>query len=127
MNLRDTVLVYLLVDFMFFLLESCFLFLLAISVTSGIFFFQLLMGLLVVDVLWSLLIWLVIKTVVWQWLIVNMVTVILSLILIYGVTSIAINVKPLILMAGAILRTIFDYWLAWDYYFPEDVGAAEGV
>jgi hypothetical protein len=113
-------LVFLLIDFMFFLLESCVLFLLATSVTSSIFFFQLLMGLLVVDALWSFLTWPITKTVVWQWLTINIVMVILSMVLIYWVTFIALDVKPLILMVIAILRTVFDYRLAWDYYFPEE-------
>jgi hypothetical protein len=42
------------------------------------------------------------------------------MVLIYWVTFIALDVKPLILMVIAILRTVFDYRLAWDYYFPEE-------
>lgn len=109
----------LIMDFSVFMFESCLIFLLAASVISGIFFFKLLMVLLLVDLVWTIVIWSVTKTVVWQWALVNGVTVVLGCLLIYF-RWLEPPVINYVLMAIAILRTIGDYLLSWDFYFPEE-------
>jgi hypothetical protein len=126
---KQWLLFFLLVDFLFFLIESCVLVLIAISLTSTskLQFFQILMTLFVIDIVWALLTWRITKTVVFKWLGVNIVTVALYMIVIYWFAYIPAEQKPWVLMGIAVLRTLLDYYLARAFYFPAeaDTGSTE--
>src|SRR5262249_51242610 len=74
---------YLLLDFFVFIVESSFLFVLAASVTRGLAFFQWLMLLLVIDVVWALITWQITRAVALQWVYVNAAAVVLGVVVIY--------------------------------------------
>src|SRR5436305_4099141 len=117
---RGSLIVVLVFDFLIFLAESCVLFLLAASVRSELFFFQLLMLLLTLDLLWSVVTWPITKSVVWQWIVVNILAVVAGIAVIYWFDKVAVIQKLWILMIIAVARTCLDYFLAWNFYFPSE-------
>jgi hypothetical protein len=110
----------LVVDFAVFLGESCVLFLMAVSVTSSIDFFRMLMVLLAIDILWCLITWKITRSVVARWSPVNIGMVLASCILICGIGSINPEAKSWVLAGFAVIRTALDYSLAWQFYFPDE-------
>jgi hypothetical protein len=123
----------LVLDFVVFLAEACILFLLAASVTRDLAFFQLLMVLLLVDVLWVLLTWKITKSVAIRWAIINVAMIAISCMLIYPGGQRCVEFKTYVLAACAVIRTVLDYYLAWGFYFPpevrdgDDAGVAESA
>jgi len=113
----------LLLDFAIFLAQSCLFFLLAVTVKEKIFFFQLWMVVLAVDLVWLLLTTFSSKLNEWWWAVDNTLTIALSCFVIYflhlrlGVDQ---DTTLWILMTIAIVRTICDYTLARKFYFPEE-------
>jgi len=121
---RRGLFVVLLIDFLVFMAETCILFLLASSVKSEIFFFRLLILLLLVDLVWSFITWPITKSVVWRWAAVNIIAMLVLATIIYAVPFGNPMSRLWILMAVAVVRTAFDYWLAWEFYFPRADQAA---
>jgi hypothetical protein len=111
----------LVLDFVVFLAEGCILFLLAASVSAGLAFFQLLMVLLALDVLWALLTWRLTKSVAIRWAIINGAMIAVSCMLIYPGGQRCVEFKTCVLAACAVIRTVLDYYLAWGFYFPPEV------
>jgi hypothetical protein len=121
---RPRLLGYVLVDFFVFLVESSLLFVLAVLVPAGLPFFQWLLLLLTIDVIWALVTWQVTKSAVVPWAIVNAVTILVGLVLIYLPWVDCGAAKPWMLMSLAIMRTAADYKSAWAFYFPPEETAS---
>ncbi len=115
----------LIIDFVVFLAEGCLIFLLAASVTAGLKFFQVLMVLLAVDMVWAVLTWRITKSVVIRWAVINGAMIGLSCLLIYCCGILADEVKTWVLAVCAVLRTVLDYRLGWEFYFPPEVTEGE--
>jgi hypothetical protein len=112
-------LIFLLIDFGFFIFESCFFVSLAATVTRSDEFFQLLLWLLSADAIWAFLTFPVTKSFSWRWMFINAITCGC----IYSILweqRIAVDWKPIILCGVAVLRTVMDYRFVWDFYFPPD-------
>jgi hypothetical protein len=124
---RRSLFVVLLTDFLVFMAESCILFLLATSVKSETFFFQLLILLLLLDLVWSFITWPITRSVVWQWTAVNVIAIVLFAVCIYWVPFPNQMSKLWVLMGIASVRTFFDYRLAWSFYFPAEEAAEPGA
>jgi hypothetical protein len=108
----------LLFDFSVFFIESSLLFIAGWSLRSGLISFYCLGLVLLVDMIWGYISHQIHfpgkKSHVRRWAAINIGA---------GFTAFLIvtfpwNQKPWGLMAVAILRTVVDYWLCWDFYFP---------
>src|SRR5947209_1279092 len=106
-------------DFAVFLIESCVLALLAISVMSDVSFFWLWILLLTIDIVWTFITWPITREAVWQWAVVNIAAIIASIAVLNFVAD--LQVKVVVLTAIAILRTVLDYMSAWEFYFPKHI------
>lgn len=109
----------LLINYLVFLTESCTLVLMALLITSAseMLFFQILMGLLTVDIIWTVLTRDIGKDANKKWLLVNLITVIIYVIVIYFL-PLSFAQKSWLLMGIAVLRTVLDYWVSPEFYFP---------
>lgn len=108
----------LLLDFGTFFIEASLLFAAGWSLRSGIHSFIYLGALLLVDMLWGFISHQIHfpgqKSHVRKWSAVNLVAMALAVpIVAYPFMS-----KTIVLMALATLRSIVDYWLCWEFYFP---------
>jgi hypothetical protein len=117
---------FIVLDFVVFLVEGCFLFLLAALVTEGVKFFKWLMGLLVLDVAWAFGTWRVTKSAAIHWAWINGAMFGISAILLFCFSDQFDGVKTWVLAIFAVARTVLDYWWAWAFYFPPEVVKAEG-
>jgi len=108
----------LLLDFGTFFIEASLLFAAGWSLRSGIDSFTYLGALLSVDMLWGFISHQIHfpgqKSYVRKWAAINVVTIALAV----GIVAYPFMHKTHVLMALAILRTIIDYWLCWDFYYP---------
>jgi hypothetical protein len=110
---------FLVVDFWVFLAESCLLFLMAEKVTAGVDFFQVLLWLLVLDIVWTVSTYPITRSILVSWLAVNISTAALVCVVLY-LLHFGDLVKSWVLAVAAVLRTVLDYWFAWSFYFPEE-------
>jgi hypothetical protein len=105
-----------LLDLFVFFAEAGFLFAAGLSLRSGLTTFYCLGGLLFVDMLWALgSHWIHFrdkKSYSLRWSAINVIAMIVA----FGV--IKCNFGPRSLMIVAVLRTIADYWICRDFYFP---------
>jgi hypothetical protein len=110
-----------LLDFATFFLEASLLFAAGWSLRSGIYTFIALGGLLVVDMLWGFISHLIHfpgqKSHVRRWSAINIVAIVIAILIV----TYAFQPKTIVLMVVAIVRSIMDYWLCWDFYFPHPV------
>jgi VanZ family protein len=108
----------LLLDFGTFFLEASLLFAVGWSLRSGIQSFILLGLLLLVDMVWGIISHQIHfpgrKSHVLKWSKINLAAIALAIL----VVAYPFQYKPLVLMFVAILRSIVDYSLCWDFYFP---------
>lgn len=113
----------LLINYTVFLTESCTLVLMALSITSEpkVRFFQILMALLAVDVIWTVLTRDIGKDANKKWLLVNLITVVIYVVVIYFL-YLSVAQKSWLLMSIAVLRTVLDYWVSPEFYFPSKDG-----
>jgi len=111
----------LLLDFAAFFLEASLLFAAGWSLRSGIVLFAYLGALLLVDMFWGLIAHQIhfraAKSHVLKWSAVNVVAMALAI----PIIAFPFQSKVNVLSALALLRTIADYWLCWDFYFPGPV------
>lgn len=127
---RRSLFVFLIVDFVVFLAEGCILFLLAASVSADLIFFQPLIVLLIVDVLWAFLALfnaMITPSVAFRWIGINGLMIIVAFLIIYVSGPECIQFKIYVLAVCAVIRTILDYLLVWDFYFPPEVPNQEEV
>jgi hypothetical protein len=113
----------LLFDFIVFFLESCLLFAVAYAVGPGLRAFAFLGLLLALDMVWALVShWIHytdVKPSVITWSGINAAAIGLGLFV--GLTQIyGDNVRGVLLFVVALGRTVFDYFLCWQFYFPKD-------
>lgn len=108
----------LLLDFATFFIEASILFAAAWSLRSGIYSFIALGSLLVVDMVWGFISHTIHfsgkKSHVRKWSVVNLYAIFLAIL----VVAFPFQSKTIVLMVIAIMRTIVDYMLCWDFYFP---------
>jgi nucleoside 2-deoxyribosyltransferase len=117
--------VFLIVDGVAFMLESAIFF--AMSRTLGLEhwtrFYWVVFGLLTVDSIWGASVFLhsndTAATVVEHWTLLNVVTISLLVLLVTLGKNIQNKHIPAALgMAGMLVRTIIDYAISWNFYFP---------
>jgi hypothetical protein len=111
---------FLLVDFGFFIAESCFFVSMAATVSKNAYFFNILLWLLLADAFWAFFTFPVTKSFSWRWMIINVVACGGIAYLLFWDVRLKADWKPLILSGVAVLRTILDYWFVWGFYFPPD-------
>ncbi len=108
----------LLFDFAAFFLEATLLFASGWSLRSGVYSFIALGLLLLVDMAWGFISHLIHfpgkKSHVRRWSAINLVAIIIAIL----IATYAFQSKTIVLMVMAIARSIVDYWLCWDFYFP---------
>lgn len=108
----------LLFDFAVFFVEASLLFAAGWLIRSGIYGFIALGGLLIVDMIWGLVSHLIHfpgrKSHARRWSTINLIAIVAAFLLI----EYPFQHKTTILMVVAIVRTIVDYGLCWDFYFP---------
>ena len=107
-------------DFAIFLVESCVLFLLGVSVTHGIFFFQLWMLLLAIDLAWAFVSYPITKPVIAEWAAINLLSVEAALVIIYCLDGRPLLPRIWMLVAVAFLRPTLEYYFTREFYFPRD-------
>lgn len=117
---RRWLLVYLLIDFGFFLAEGCLFFSLASTVNTGLPFFENLLYLLLIDVIWAIVTLPVSRTISRKWIAINLAVSAFIITVVFDLTPFALTNKTQLLAAVAILRTIMDYWFGWNFYFPPE-------
>jgi hypothetical protein len=113
-------LIFLLIDFVFFICESCFFVSLAATVTKADDFFRLLFWLLLADAVWSLATLSITHNFSISWMLINLLACAGIAYVLWGDHQIRQDWKPLSLCGIAILRTILDYLFVWSFYFPSD-------
>jgi hypothetical protein len=117
----------LLLDFGTFFLEASLLFAAGWSLRSGIASFVYLGALLVVDMLWGFIAHQIHfpgkKSDVKLWAAINVPALVLAILIV----AYPFQQKPWVLMIVAILRSVVDYWLCWDFYFPIPPPAETGA
>lgn len=108
----------LLLDFGTFFLEAIALFAAAWSLRSGIETFWYLGGLLCIDMVWAVISHQIHfpgkKSHAVRWSVINVAALLLAILII----AYPFQAKPLVLMVVAVLRSIADYVICWDFYFP---------
>ncbi len=110
----------LLFDFTVFFIESALLVAIAGSIMSALVPFIFLGALLAFDLLWSMVSgWIHYKTKpsIRTWTVINAVTLLAGF-FVCGFGAFADAARPWLLLALACARTVVDYWLSWDFYFP---------
>jgi hypothetical protein len=112
-----------LLDFATFCLEASLLFAAGWSLRSGIYSFIALGGLLLVDMLWGFISHQIHfpgqKSHVRRWSAINLVAIVIAILIV----DYPFQHQLIILMVVAIVRSIADYWLCWDFYFPREKAA----
>lgn len=108
----------LLFDFATFCTEASFLFAAGWSLRSGIETFYYLGALLLVDMTWAFISHQIHfpgkKSYAVRWSTVNVIAIGLSVLIV----AFPFEGKPLVLMIAAVFRSIADYGICWDFYFP---------
>jgi hypothetical protein len=112
-------LLQLIIDFFVFSLEASLLFVLAVSVTRGVPFFCWWLALLSVDIIWPCLTLQFMKPPVRSWMCVNLLTVGAAALLLLGWGRIPDLLLTWTFAAGAVARTVVDYYVCWTFYFPD--------
>jgi heme/copper-type cytochrome/quinol oxidase subunit 4 len=123
-------------DFLALFVESCLLLALAVLIVKPPFFAWGLVVLLAFDTVWSFIAHLGFSQEMkpkaeLRWAIINLVTVI-----ILSVYLVAFDFIPPLryetdlkiwvgILGISILRTVMDYWLCWDFYYPSSLADAE--
>jgi len=111
----------LLLDFGVFFVEASFLFAAAWSLRTGIETFTYLGLLLGVDMLWGFIAHQIhfpgTKSHVVRWSAINVGALFLAILIV----TFPFQPKILVLMVIAVFRSVADYWLCWDFYFPSPV------
>jgi hypothetical protein len=120
----------LLFDFLALFIESCFFIVLAVLLTQPIYFVWILVGLIAFDTSWGFVIYLCLLRTSGspkhelRWAIINLVTIIVltGYLIILGYKWSFTYVRDLklevFLPCSLLLRTVIDYWLCWDFYYP---------
>ena len=110
----------LLIDFSVFFLESGILFATALTLRLGLIPYYCLAFLLALDMIWSLVSHYIHfpkrKSHAMKWSKINIVFIFVGLLVI----AFPFDMKTIVLTALAVLRSIVDYWLCWDFYFPTE-------
>jgi hypothetical protein len=117
-------------DFLLLFFESCILLSLAVLLPTPQFFAWGFVTLLTLDTIWGFLVYLVFSQDAkpkpeLRWALINLVTAV-----ILSVCFVIIDIFPPVASAGELklrviifsvsfIRTIIDYWLCWDFYFPK--------
>lgn len=108
----------LLFDFAVFFIEASLLFIAGWSLRSGLVSFYCLGLVLLIDMIWGSISHQIHfpgkKSHVRKWAGINIAAGFVA----FLIVIFRFEQKPLGLMAVAIVRTIVDYWLCWDFYFP---------
>lgn len=108
----------LLFDFVVFFVEASCLFAAGWSLRSGIDTFKYLAVLLCIDMLWGFISHQIHyrgeKSMVIRWSVINLVAMAIAILIV----AFPFEGKPGVLMVVAILRSIADYAICWDFYFP---------
>ncbi len=108
----------LLFDFVTFFLEASLLFAAGWSLRSGIYSFAALGGMLLTDSLWGFISHQIHfpgqKSHVRRWSAINLVAIVVAILIV----DYPFQHKILVLMVVAVMRSIVDYGLCWDFYFP---------
>lgn len=108
----------LLFDFAVFFVEASLLFISGWALRSDLVTFYCLGAVLLIDMLWGFISHQIHfpnqKSHVVKWAAINLVAGMAAL----GVVAFPFKMKSTVLMAVAITRSIVDYWLCWDFYFP---------
>jgi hypothetical protein len=111
----------LLFDFAVFFVEAGLLFALAASAQSGLYGFLILAAMLAIDVVWATISqWIHYgenPTGTWMWAAVNTATIV-TIVLIYFLQVYSPAAKPWILSMIAVVRSVLDYSISWELYFP---------
>jgi hypothetical protein len=117
----------LLLDFVTFFVEATFLFAAGWSLRSGIDPFRYLGYLLCVDMLWAFISHQIHfpgkKSHAVKWSTINIAAMFLAILLV----AYPFERKPLVLTVVAVMRSIADYALCWDFYFPRTPQQAKTV
>lgn len=116
----------LLFDFVVFFIESSLLFAAGWSLRAGIQTFFYLGALLGVDMIWAITSHQIHfagrRSHAKRWSAINLGAIAVA----FGIVEFPFENKPLVLMAIAVLRTILDYGLCWNFYFPSPEDKAIG-
>jgi hypothetical protein len=108
----------LLLDFVIFFVEAIFLFAAGWSLRSGIVTFYCLGSLLWIDMLWAFVSHQIHfpgrKSHAVKWSTINVISIVVAVLIV----AFPFQGKPLVLAVIAVLRSIVDYALCWDFYFP---------
>jgi hypothetical protein len=115
----------LLADFLLLFLEACLFFIAARLISDARATAWALATLLALDAAWGTVVYLVFATrgrrwAEIRWVLVNSVavpTLAIGLFLTAGMKE-AEEAAVIVLLIVAVIRTITDYWLSWDFYFP---------
>ena len=109
----------LLFDFAVFFVEASLLFIAGWSLRSGLLSFYCLGIVLAADTIWGFISHQIHapgkKSHVVKWASINILTGVLAV----GIVAYPFEQKPWVLMVLAIVRSILDYWLGWNFYFPK--------
>lgn len=109
--------ILILFDFFVFIVESGILFLLATTIHRPENFFLLFILLISVDFVWAFVSNKFVTTVQSNWAWINFATAVILVIILYLFKA---NEQKIILICiVSIFRTILDYSLGWDFYFPK--------
>lgn len=112
----------LLLDFFVFFLQSCFLFAAATAIARDLYTFILLATLLASDVVWAIAAHFIHYrrkgSSILRWAAVNFFALAVGL-LIFLSNMFDAGVMPVALCVVAVVRTVMDYWLGWQFYFPK--------
>jgi hypothetical protein len=110
----------LLLDFTTFFLEASLLFAAGWTLRSGLYSFIALGLLLMVDMVWAFISHLIHfpgqKSHAVRWSKINLVAILAAIL----IAAFPFQHKITLLMLVATVRSIVDYWLCWDFYFPRN-------
>ena len=113
-------------DFIVFFVLSSLLFVFSASIKSGLHSFMILGGLLAVDSIWALIShWIHYRGFtpsVLRWAVINGITLVVA-VFVYFPQIYADDIKSWLFLILAIIRTVCDYKLCWDFYFPKSEAA----
>jgi hypothetical protein len=111
-------LTFLVLDFCAFLIASCLIFLIAVSVSHPKTFIRVLVLLLAFDVVWALATWFITRGVALRWAAINIVAMILLLLAenFFPSEPELLIITPLL----AVSRTAADYIFCSQFYFPRE-------
>ena len=119
----------LLADFFLLFIEACFLVLAAMFVADAPTLGLVLAGLFALDAVWGLAFYLAFTRnrqpwVELRWVQINLIAgPLLAAIVLWGPHATGMaqqTILPVSVAAIAVLRTVFDYWLSWEIYFPNE-------